>query len=358
MKHTLIFLIALLFAQSLSAQMGMGKPKEIKELGNRKMVVITSALPKKAADKLKKKGKTAELAEIQKLYDSFNATVKDVMAERWTMHKTVEYKTWEEFKKMPDKKREKYGVLYFMSKQASRFSAGDISAGYLVLTPDMGDEKITDHNFASLFQTCTIDKAEDVPVDKIKFNATPVYGLTLPEVFPTALSIAFAITSINGYFEHRLSGEKVTRKKFMKEVAANSTRLKDKTLLVRDDWKDKELTLGQIKALYKHPVRVVSAKELEEAVMARDSQYAWFVVLPVVNSNSRTTSVIFAHQIVDNVDGDVLGMYIPSMGSMMLKAYAGGTSGKDRMTEKTLKEMVEGFGKEGPDTGEEEEKER
>lgn len=42
-------------------------------------------------------------------------------------------------------------------------------------------------------------------------------------------------------------------------------------------------------------------------------------------------------------------MYLPGMGSMMLKASIGGESGKDPMTEKTLKKMVEGFSQTGDD---------
>lgn len=341
MRNILFILCSLLFTLPLSAQMGMGKPKDIKELAARKMLVITEQLSKKASDKLKRKGKTAELADIQKRYDAFNAMVKEVVAKRWTMHPEVEYKTWEAFKKMSTKKREQYGVLYFMSKRASHSSAGYVGAGYTILTDDMEEEEITKHDFTSLFQTCTIDKAEDVPVDKLKFNATPVYTLSLPELYPSALSVTFAITSINTYFEHRLAGGKFNRKTFAKEVAANSVRLKEKTLLILDDWKDKDLSLSRIKAIYPYPVRVVDAKELEAAVNSKDAQYAWLVVLPVVNSGSRTNSVIFVHYFIDNADGDVLSMYIPSMGGMMLKAYVGGQAGKDRMTEKTLKTMVE-----------------
>ncbi|MCY7327556.1 MAG: hypothetical protein LH618_03310 [Saprospiraceae bacterium] len=79
------------------------------------------------------------------------------------------------------------------------------------------------------------------------------------------------------------------------------------------------------------------------------------MVLPAVNSSSRSNSVIFMHQIIDNGDGAPLGMYLPGMGSMMLKASIGGESGKDRMTEKTLKKMVEDFGKVSDDGQEEEE---
>lgn len=355
MKYPLICLFALLFTHSLSAQMGMGKPKEIKELSARKMIVITEVLGKKAGDKLKKKGKTAELADIQQRYDAFNALVKSVVEKRWTMHKTVEYKTWEQVKKMTDEKREKYAVMYFMSKRAASFSSGYIPAGYTLLNAAMDEEETTEHNFSSLFQTFTIDKAEDVPVDKIKFNTTPVYTITLPELYPSALSVTFALTSTNGYFEHRLAEQKISRKSMTKEIAENSVRLKDKTLLIRDDWKDKELSLAQIKAIYPYPVRIVKGSELEEVVNGGDSTYAWFVVLPVVNSGSRTNSVIFMHQLIDNGDGEPLGMYLPGMGSMMLKASIGGESGKDRMTEKTLKKMVEDFGKAG-DADEEEEK--
>ncbi|MCY7327099.1 MAG: hypothetical protein LH618_00965, partial [Saprospiraceae bacterium] len=240
MKYLLILLTTFFLTHPLSAQMGMGKPKEIKALSERKMIVITETLSKKATDKLKKKGKTAELADIQQRYDAFNAMVKSVVAKRWTMHPEVEYKTWEQIKKMPNQKREQYAIMYFMTKRAASSSAGYIPAGYTMLTASMDEEETTKHNFSSLFQTFTIDKAEDVPVDKIKFNATPVYTITLPELYPSVLSVTFALASTNNYFEHRLSDQKYSRKTITKEIAANSARLKDKTLLIPDNWKDKE----------------------------------------------------------------------------------------------------------------------
>lgn len=341
MKNILILLFtSLFFSNTLSAQFGMGKPKDIKALSERKMIVITETLSKKAADKLRRKGKDAELADIQKRYDAFNAMVKNVISNRWTMHKDVEYKTWAEFKKISDKRRKNYGVIYFMTKRASNTRAGYLSAGYTMLNSDMDETDVKEHSFISLFQTFTIDKAEDIPVDKIKFNATPVYSITLPELYPSALSVTYAITCTNIYFTKRLEGGKVTRKSFEKEVAQNSARLADKTLLVLEDWVDRELTLQDIKDIYPHPVRIVNEQELVALVNSKDPKYAWFVVVPVVNSGSRTNSIIFMHQIVDNGDGDICGMYLPSLGKMILKAYTGGSTGKDRMTDKTLEAMV------------------
>lgn len=209
-----------------------------------------------------------------------------------------------------------------------------------MLNSDMDETDTKEHSFTSLFQTFTIDKAEDIPVDKIKFNAIPVYSITLPELYPSALSVTYAITCTNIYFTKRLEGGKVTRKSFEREVSQNSTRLAEKTLLVLEDWVDNKLSLQDIKDIYPYPVRIVKEKELVELVNAKDPKYAWFVVVPVVNAGSRTNSVIFMHQIVDNADGDICGMYLPSMGKVTLKAYTGGTTGKDRMTESTLLAMV------------------
>lgn len=339
-RHLLVLIAGMLLAHTAIAQMGMGKPKEIKELGERKMIVIVEELNKKAAEKLKKKGKTAELADIENHYEAFNAMVKEVVEKRWTMHKDVEYKTWAAFKRLSDKQREKYGVIYFMSKRASSFNAGYVPAGYTILNSDMDEKDVKEHNFASLFQTFTVDKAEDVPVDKVKFLAAPVYTMTLPELYPTALSVTYAIAMTNAYFEKRVAGEKISRKSYEKEVAENSGRLAEKTLLIREDWKDDALTLGRIKEIYPHPVRTVSPTELADIVASGDPAYAWFVVVPTVNSSSRSNSVIYTQQIVDNATGDVCGMYLPGTGGMMLKSLIGGSSGEDRMTEKSLKEMV------------------
>jgi len=339
-RYLLVLITGILYANSATAQFGMGKPKEIKELSERKMIVIVEELSKKATDKLKRKGKTTELADIEKHYEAFNAMVKEIVEKRWTMHTEVEYKTWAAFKRLSNKQREKYGVIYFMSKRASNSRAGYVTSGYTILSSDMDEKDVKEHNFASLFQTFTVDKAEDVPVDKIKFNATPVYSITLPELYPTALSVTYAIVMTNTYFEKRVVGEKFSRKSFEKEVATNSELLADKTLLIREDWKDDELTLGRIKEIYPHPVRTVGQRELADIVASGDPAYAWFVVVPTVNSGSNANSVIYMHQIVDNANGDVCGMYLPSTGGMILKAYIGGSAGKDRMTEKTLQDLV------------------
>jgi hypothetical protein len=342
MKKSIVLslLMLLCYSPRIFAQMGMGKPKEIKELAERKLIVITEEPSTKVIDKLKKKGQTAEIEKIQKMYDDFNALVKISVAQKWTMHQEVEYKTWTQFKKMDNKKREKYAAIYFLSKRAARTSSGYVPAKNLILNSDMDEETTTQHDFTSLFQTFTIDKAEDVPVDKIKFG-NPVYSMTLPEVYPGALSVHFALQSTNIYFEQRLSGEKATMKSAKKEIAENSARLKEKTLLIREDWKDDDLTAGIIKEIYPYAFKFVSKEELEASILAGENDKAWLVVLPYVNSNSRSNSVIFVQQIIDNTDGQTLAMYMPSMGSMMLKGTIGGKSGKSYLTEKTLKEMVE-----------------
>lgn len=336
MKHLLILAIGLTMNYTLSAQFGMGKPKEIKELSERKMLVIVEELSKKAADRLRKKGKEEELADIQQRYTEFNAMVKDIVAKRWTMHQEVEYKTWAEFKKMSEKRREKYGVMYFMSNRASNFRAGYLQAGYTILSAETDEKDVKEHDFSSLFQTFTIDKAEDA----LKMRATPVYSVNLPELYPTALSVTHAILSTNTYFEKRLSGEKVTRKSLKKEIAVNSQRLAQKTLLIAENSKDDDLSLARIKEIYPYPVRVVSEKELGEIVASCDSSYAWLAITPIIGSNSRTNSVIFIQSIVDNADGDICGMDMPGMGSMMLASYTSGTAGKANLTEKTLSAMV------------------
>ena len=333
------------FTFSAKAQMGLGKPKDIKELSSRKMIVILEEPDPKYIAKLERKGKTEEVEAVKKMYATFNETLQQAVKDKWTMQKEVEFKTWKEFKRMPDSKREKYAVMYFLSKRASSFNSGYVAARNLILHADMEEEKTEKHNFLRLFQTFTIDKAEDVPVDKWIFG-NPVYTFTLPEVYPSYISVAYALESTRLYFDKRLSGEKISMKSVKKETAENSIRLKDKTLLIRQDWLDEDLTEEKIKTIYPHPVKVVDAETLDNAVRSNDKQYAWLLNLPAINSNSRTNSVIFIQQILDNEDYTTLLYHIPSMGKMMLAAYVGGKAGKPVLTEKMLKDMVEHIGTE------------
>lgn len=333
-------LIALLMCATLQAQMGMGKPKDIKAISERKMIVILEEPDPKYLAKLEKKGKTDEIAQVKTMYETFNAALKQAVTDKWTMHKEVDYKTWKEFKRIAKKKREKYAIMYFLSKRASNFNSGYVAAKNLILKADMEEEKTSEHNFLSLFQTFTIDKAEDVPVDKWVFGS-PVYTITLPEVFPTYISVSYAIRSTDTYFEKRVSGEKINMKSFKKEIEDNKERLAEKTLLIRQDWVAEDLDEEKIKSIYPHPVQLVTPEELDAAVRSGDKKYAWLVILPAINSSSKSNSVIFMQQIIDNENFEILQYYLPKMGKMVLAAYVGGKVGKGVLTEKTLRAMVD-----------------
>jgi hypothetical protein len=308
-KKLLVSVCLLVSSFGLYAQMGMGKIEEIEEVQKRKLIVMIEEPREKMLNKIAKKAKRGSVDDYKDDLKTYNANVKAAVEKFWPYNKTgIQYKTFDEIKALSKSKSKEYAVLICVSAKASASSAGFKYAEGLYWVKDIKDD-FEDRDDA-MFSVMAVNIIED-------FSERPVFYLPLFDVFPTKASLVYGIKGIEGYFNLRLqvkkNGAKIRdeRESIEEEMAKRAPSLAKKTLIVREEWLDKELTKDNIKNYYPYPVQTCTREFMDEVVMNQDSKYAYGVVLPYVVSTSRANSIIYFQYVMDGADSQALCVVAP-----------------------------------------------
>ena len=328
MNYLSLIGLLIIFQQIAFAQVGYSiKPEEAQLIMKRKLLVITPESDPKQLEKLKKKGKDQEAAEIEKLYVAFVEELKEAIDKRWTIHTAVNYKTVDEFLQMDKSTHEEYIVMSFLTQST------DIRKKYLYLDPldkVPGKKKQGINEFYDQFPLIAFVLAEDfiLPVRKT------VYSRKLPEACPGPLSLFFTLKLINNHVLESANREKkITKNDEKIAVISNHEALKEKILYIGEDWKEDNFGINQIKATYPYPVQIVDQNVLIDKIRSNESQIAVHFVWPEVYihssgmGSSMSSSTRYVHLIVDIQSGKILA--------------ASRESGERRLSEKLLKIMLD-----------------
>jgi hypothetical protein len=210
-----------------------------------------------------------------------NQNMKEAINKFWTKGKGIEFKTASEMDSVAN--RSDYIVAFFYSKATPDLFAFQV--------PIYKNSLVYFKN--QLIQDSTVNRDLDLCGTQLGIML-PDYGSVLffsqfmADIYPTKTDIAMAIhVDMNPYTAispHSFDPKKIKNKEmrpyeldtlYMVDRAAGEL-VKNKTLLVRKDWiNDKKLAAADIKKFYPYPYKLVSSDELDEAVMAADSQYVF-----------------------------------------------------------------------------------
>lgn len=331
-------------------QMGKGKVNEIEDIQRRKLIVIVEEPRERVIKKLTKKKKEAELENYKAALNEYNTMMKEVVEKHWPYkEKGIEYKTLSEVKALNKAKNTKYAVLFCQSKIPSSISSAQHEVG-LNWTWSLKDDS-DDRDYRDYFTSMEINRIED-------FEKVPVYETPLPDIFPTKASLVFGINAINIYFEYRIrkkkQGEKINQKEMMEEkMKENAGKLKDMTLLLREDWLHKDLTASSVKNCYKYNYKVCTKEEMDNAIMNQQEQTAYVIILPYVTTSGNSSSsnmIVYIHYIYDAKTSDLMAYIMPGYGSLIAGGYAsqfgvGTSTGKRTIEKKNLEKFSEIIGK-------------
>lgn len=312
MKKILFFSICFLslgITKTVKAQFGFGKPEDIQQVKQRKLIVIIEQPNKDLMQKLRRKGKTDEIKEYQDALDQYNAEMKEVVSKFWSFSANdIVYMTPDAVDKLHHS--HDYAVLYCATNDGYGSEHLDWSPG--------GKDKIKTDGYT---QMCV----------ELLEKSKPIYVLGIPDIFPSKADLVYGVTAIEYYFNYRLSHVKASRKEVNEMLQQNQSILAHRTLLLRQDEISKKLKPEDIKKAYPYPYRVVSEDDMDQYVINADSNYAYTIIAPYVGDRE----VIYVQYVYDCKDGTVLGMSMPSYGAMMLGGYTGG-AGHTEITKKTL----------------------
>ena len=338
-KRPLVFLLLFVSSFALHAQMGMGKIEEIEEVKKRKLIVMIEEPREKMLKKIAKKAKRGSVEDYKADLKTYNENIKTVVEKFWPYNKTgIQYKTFEEIKALSKSKSKEYAVLICVSGEPRSTSAGFNYAEGLYWVKDI-KEDFEDRDDA-MFSAMAVNTIED-------FSGRPVYYLPLFDVFPTKASLVYGIKGIEAYFNMRIQTKKNGARvrdemeRAEEEMSKRAPQLANKTLIIREEWLDEELTKENLKNYYPYPYQICTREFMDEVVMNEDSKYAYGVVLPYVVSSSHSNSVIYLQYVIDGTDNQTMALVKPSTGSMMLAGSITGKAGNRNFTIKVISKIVE-----------------
>jgi len=340
-KFLKIFSLALFVIHPLCmhAQFGMGKIDEIESVQKRKLIVVLEEPRERILKRLTKKKKEDQVESYKTALNEYNAIMKEVIEKYWPYKANgIEYKSYKEVLALKKADNKDYAVVYCISQHPSSFNAGFVNSDGLNWSWDMKDDS-EDRDYLDYFTTMVVNVIED-------FERKPVYSTPLPDVFPSKASIVFGVSTCQYYFDYRIrtkkNGEKVDAQKMQEEqIKENAPKLKDMTLLIRQDWLNKDLPEASIKTHYPYKYKVVSSEEMDKAVVGQQEKTAYILILPYVISTSKTNSIMFFHYIYDAKSCALMAFVQPKMGAMMAAGNFGGKAGKRTIEKTNLEKFTE-----------------
>jgi hypothetical protein len=335
----LILLLAFVSSFSVQAQMGMGKIEEIEAVQSRKLIVMIEEPREKMLKKIEKRPKRGSVEDYKADLKVYNANIKEVVEKFWPYDKTnIQYKTYKELEALRKSGSKEYAVLVCLSTEARSTSAGYNFYDGLYWVKDIKDD--FEDRDDGMFTVMLVNVIED-------FGKRPVFYIPLYDIFPTKASLVYGVTGIGNYFNTRIATKKNggkmkdERERAEQEMAIRAPKLAEKTLLIREEWLDKELTADNLKNYYPYKYKVCDRAFMDEVVMSQDDKYAYAVELPYVISGSNSNSVMYLQFVIDAKDNQAVCLVKPSTGSMMLASGVTGKAGTRNFTIKTMTKIVE-----------------
>jgi hypothetical protein len=296
-----VMLLLMISNAGYSQYFRLGKANEVSEVKGRPLLLMLEEEDPKVISKLSKN--SAELESYKNEIKRVNEELTAIVNKFWSFNDLPTIKTKTEINKLKGEKNKQYAVLSLNRVKVTSW-AKDGAYRYAI------DSKVIATMFIDLIEN--LDKGN------------PVYYQNLPNVFPTQGDMALGIQMMQNFLQARLDGKK--RNEISDEANENKSLLVGKTLLIdREDIKT-GLTQAQIKEAYPYAFKVVSYKEIEDAILERDKNYAIVQIIPLMVGVPAN-----AHIVINTEDGKSMGYYAPVQATVM------GKNTESRITQRHLK---------------------
>lgn len=324
--------LLMLLTHLAPAQFSAAKPADMAQLKLRQLVVLFDTPARKDRDKLAKQENTTGGAELEMAYADYNAALDSIVRRSWKLHDTFRTMRLEDFKALGKTEKLQYAVLFVSTYEEAAYNKNFIPLGRLVLDPARS-------RFAGSFTHHQLQVCLGEKLDQQLATVQPqLFSIDLPESQPVASALAFAVRLANYYCGVGYPFVSGSKSPFELMAKQNDYKLKFKTLLLRRDWMQPELTEAQAKYLYRYPLEVVDASTYDSLVLSGDPKYVYFLMVPkaVINMNGQN-HLNYYYLLADNQDGALCGWFLPNIITAQFKNQ----NDKVLLDEKTLKKIAE-----------------
>lgn len=312
------------------------KVEDVEAVQLRKLIVMIEEPREKMLNRIEKKPKLGSVADYKADLEKYNANMKAVIEKFWPYHKDgIQYKTFDEIEAIKITKSKEYVVVCCLSVEPDvtlNSSSGFKYKDGLMWEKDINvDFENRKDNMFSVFSISTIEN----------FGKEAVFQGYLFDVFPIKADLVVSMQGLNDklyrYINYKKGGSnlKDAKEAAKTELATNAAKLKDKTLIIRAEWLDKELTESNFKDYYPHKYKICDREMMDEIVMSQNKDYAYGVVLPYVTPGF----TMYFQMIINAEDGKGMCAVMPSTSSMLAANSFAGHSGNRNFTIKAMNQI-------------------
>jgi hypothetical protein len=301
-RATMLF-FTLFLAYAAYGQYGTGNPEKIKQLQNRKLIVVVEEESAQIIKILQTKRRPDQIEQYRKSVAEYNTAMKEVVQKLWKFDTKILYMKFTDAKRLY--KTDQYAVLYCATVENFKSvgqSGGKMHEGLIWSYQNLNIGR----DYWDKYTVMQIKLVEELS------KSTPaVFSQNLANIFPEKSDIVFGMQTFNLYLQE---SEKRSKECDLKKVMqVNGEVLASKTLLLRKDWANHTLSDDEIKAVYPHSYLLTDACNFNNLVMQGDSTYAYLQIVPQINSSKSKIKISYLHLIIDAAEGKLLGISTPGM---------------------------------------------
>jgi hypothetical protein len=300
-RATLLF-FTLFLAYAAHGQYGTGNPEKIKQLQNRKLIVVVEEESAQIIKILQTKRRPDQIEHYRKSVAEYNTAMKEVVQKLWKFDTKILYMKFTDAKRLY--KTDQYAVLYCATVENFKSvgqSGGKMHEGLIWSYQNLN----LGRDYWDKYTVMQIKLVEELG------KSTAVFSQNLANIFPEKSDMVFGLQTFNLYMQESEKRSKECNLKKIMQV--NSEVLASKTLLLRKDWANQGLTDSEIKAVYPHPYLLTDACNFNTLVMQGDSMYAYLQIVPQITSSKSKIKISYLHLIIDAAKGKLLGISTPGM---------------------------------------------
>nr|WP_322625202.1 hypothetical protein [uncultured Flavobacterium sp.] len=274
MKKYFVLVLFCIAGNTLFAQMGMGKPEDIKTVANRTMFVVLKSEEKETLEELK--NKPDELKAYQQAIEEYNDGAREAFTKNWKFSKEIKYV---------------YKASFDSLKQASKKGTG---TPFAYFAPEM-------HNLRGGTKFGKAARQYSLMIG-LSEKLMPVFTTVIRDPNPTEGDITYTIQLALDYFDLRLKDK--SRKDIVAEIDARTPAIKNKILIINKDMANEKLK-KDIATIYKYEYELCSKDAIEKAIINHDARYAFVRSLPMQGAFN-PGDVTYEQYIVNAEDGSTM----------------------------------------------------
>lgn len=184
------------------------------------------------------------------------------------------------------------GVEYMPYQQVDKLVRENQAGKYVILTFELKDGGADTYQFGFLYGHGKYDGEIRQKSKKLGYGVfrlslpthekttKEIYSVTMPVAYPSEADMIYALDIMQYTFTTVQKKRDYKVDEYKEEIRKNNKLLKQRTLLVDKDQVSAGTTYADMKEVYPYPFAIVDYEKIEEAVVSRDSSYAYIETIP------------------------------------------------------------------------------